>query len=172
MQQHLHDDCMKRNQIFYKSIYDLCLIFDAEKILPFKMAHDLWVCSYNNYWLAKKSIYKHYCETTLIPAMDAFKKNNVIAEYVKKNKLNHGGKTYPITPFLLEILMGFYLNKFSVIHKIITPDPEPKLMPDECWCKVLNKALVPEGTEYLKLKRKFAEELEVSGGVKIQEKWR
>jgi hypothetical protein len=172
MQNHLHDKCMIRNKNYYNSIYQLCLIFDKENILPFKMEYEQWTCSYNNYWIAKKETYKHYCETTLMPAMRAFKENKVIADYTAKNRVNHGGKNYPITPFLLEVLMGFYVNKFSVVHKIITPDPEPNLLPDECWCKVLNKALVPEGTEYIKLKRPFAEQMQVNNDVKIMDKWR
>lgn len=172
LKKHLHDDCMQRSKVFFKQIYDLCLIFDKENILPFKMQSDKWTCSYNNYWIAKKSVYKDYCEKILIPAMDAFKNNQAVIEYIGKNKINHNSKLYPITPFLLEVLMGFYVNKLKIKHKIITPDTLRQLQPGECWCKVIDKSLVPEGTEYIKLKREFAERMKLSGSIEIMEKWK
>jgi len=168
IQKHLHSNAVLRNKIFYTSIYKLMGLVDAEGVLPFKMLTDKWTCSYNNYWLATKDVYKHYCESVLIPMMKALTDNNKIVQFVKANPLPHGGKKYPLAPFICELLMGYYVNKFNIKHTIITPDTPNELKPDECWCKVLDKALVPEGTEYIKMKRKFAEELQVSGVIQIQ----
>lgn len=148
------------------------LLIDELNILPFKMQSDKWTCSYNNYWVAKKHVYKDYCERVLIPIMQAFKENEKLVKFVKDNPFNHNATKYPICPFLMELLMGFYVNKFKISHTIITPDAHPKLKPDECWCKVINKALVPEGTDYIKLKKVFAEEMSASGQIKIMEKWK
>ena len=168
--QFLHENCMQRNKIYYRSIYQLMELFDKENILPFKICKDKWTCSYANYWIAKKSVYKDYCKRVLIPAMDAFKSNDIINNFVDKTLFNHGGKIYPITPFLLELLMGFYVNKFNITHKIITPDISTKLKIDEVLCKALKPNLLPEGKSEIIFKRKFAEELQAVGYVKIIEK--
>ena len=74
----IHENCIQRNKTFYSPIYQICEIFDKENILPFKTTKDLWTCSYCNYWIAKKEVYKDYCEKVLIPAMKAFKENKLI----------------------------------------------------------------------------------------------
>ena len=65
--------------------------------------------------------------------------------------------------------MGFYVNKFNISHKIITPNKLTELKSDEVMCQVLKPGLTPEGKEQVKFKRKFAEELQVGGWVKIIE---
>jgi hypothetical protein len=172
IQRHMNQDCMQRNKVFYSPLYQLSELFDNENILPFKMTTDKWTCSYCNFWVAKKEVYKDYCERVLIPAMKAFRENEKIITFIKGHKSMHGGTPFPYTPFLLELLMGFYVNKFEVTHTIITPNKDLELKPDEVWCKVLNKSLVPEGTEYVKFKKDFAEGLQTAGHIKIMEKWR
>ena len=45
-----------------------------------------------------------------------------VQEFVTDNPFHHGGTKYPIAPFHLELLMGFYVNKFNVPHVTITPN--------------------------------------------------
>ena len=167
IQKHMNEDCVQRNKVFYIQLYQLTELFDNENILPFKMTSDKWTCSYCNFWLAKKSVYKDYCEKVLLPAMKAFMENEKIKQFVLDNPFHHAGTTYPIAPFLLELLMGFYVNKFNITHTVITPNEGMKLKSDEVWCKVLNPALIPEGKTQVKFKRSFAEQLQASGYVKI-----
>jgi len=166
-QKHIHENVVERNRIFYSPIYQLMSLFDEKNILPFKMLKDKWSCSYCNFWIATKKQYKIYCEKTLIPAMEAFKKDKDIIEFVKNNPFFHNNTKYPIVPFLLEILMGFHVNYYKISHKLINNKGEKELMPDECLCEVINVALVPEGTKQVIFKKSFAKELESFGHVRI-----
>lgn len=167
IQKHMNENCVQRNKVFYTPLYKLMEMFDNKNILPFKMLTDKWTCSYCNYWLAKKQVYKDYCKKALIPAMKAFMEDKEIIDFNSKHKSNHGGNHYSYTPFLLELLMGYFVNKFNIPHVVITPNEAIRLKENEVWCEVLNKALVPEGITEVKFKREFAEQLQASGYVKI-----
>ena len=162
----IYKDCIQRNKIYYPVIYNLIKLFDQGNILPFKMLNTKWTSSYCNFWIAKKEVYKHYVETTLAPAMDSFFHNKTIKKYSETYNYIHNGKKYPVAPFILELLMGFYVNHFKKAHIIITPDLL-KMQDDECLCEIINPNLVPEGKKNVIFKRKFAEELQVDGHVKI-----
>ena len=115
----VEENCIERNKKFYTPIYQLCEIIDKEQILPLNLEHDKWTCSYCNYWIAKKEVYKDYCERVLFPIMKAFEKNKTIKKFVKNNPFKYNNRDYPLTPFILELLMGFYINKYNINHSII-----------------------------------------------------
>ena len=165
----LNENVVERNKKFYSSIYKLMEIFDEENIFPFKMCSDKWTCSYCNYWIIKKEVYKDYCKKILIPAINVFKKNKRIKEFCKVNLFSHNSKKILIYPFLLELLMGFYVNKFNIKHIVITPNLSLKLKSNNVWCEVLNKNLMINGEKRIQLPREMADNLQMQNHIKICE---
>jgi hypothetical protein len=125
-----------------------------------------WTCSYCNYWIAKKEVYKDYVETILIPAMKAFKENKNIIKFcgLSENSFMHGGKQLPLYPFLIECLMGFYLNHKKISHKILTTKEE--LLNNGYLWVLLNTDLNPSGKK-CQFPGAMAKQLEATGALKI-----
>ena len=112
----------ERNKKIYPVLFQLCRLIDKANGLPFLLEGSNWTSSYCNYWIAEKSVFKDYVERILIPCISLFENNKEIMEYCNKNVLYHHNKAYPLYPFVLESLMGFYVNKFRVQHASISPD--------------------------------------------------
>lgn len=118
------ENCIKRNKKYYTDLYQLSEIIDRKNILPFKITNDKWTCSYCNFWIAKKEVYKDYCKKVLSPIMNLMISDKEIKKYIKNNKFKYKEKDYPLAPFILELLMGFYVNYFNIPHTVITKQRE------------------------------------------------
>lgn len=124
---HRDENCIERNKTACTNLYKLSELIDKANVLPFKICSSKWTTSYCNFWIAKKEIYKDYCEKVLLPVYNLFEHNKEIKEFCRVNKFRHGKdlnhiEQYPIMPFLMELLMGFYVNAYDVKHTSIFPE--------------------------------------------------
>jgi len=117
-------DCIKRNKEHYTELYRLSNLIDSLKIYPFQMDKAKWTPSYCNYWIAKKHIYKDYVEKMLLPLYNVFENNSKVKNFCANNFFKYNGKDYHLAPFLMELLMGFYVNHYNISNITIEPDNE------------------------------------------------
>lgn len=120
---HIKENWVENNKRDFAGIYGGCRIIDKYNFLPFKTdGSDKWSVSYCHYWIARKEVFKKYVETVLIPLKNFCESNEEMITYCNKNLFKHGGKMVKIYPFLAEIMMGFFVNKFNINNSIIIPD--------------------------------------------------
>ncbi|MEI7436100.1 MAG: hypothetical protein WCL16_04755 [bacterium] len=116
---HIGENNVKRNKEAYPALYQLQVMFDKKFNFDVKFLTDKWTASYCNYWIAKKTVFNEYVETVLIPFYEFFENNS---DAIGLREIKHAGKQTPIAPFVMELLMGYFVNKSKIPHTTIWPD--------------------------------------------------
>ena len=117
---------VERDKQAINVLYNLRKLIDATDVLPFKFIDYgwtpcEWTCSYCNYWLTKKKVYIDYVEKIMKPCINVMKTGK-IKSYIDTHILTHNGKEVKMYPFILETLMGFYVNSSKITHTTIKAD--------------------------------------------------
>jgi cephalosporin hydroxylase len=112
-------DVWQENKAHNPDIYKAAKFLNDKKILPFDIFKKKWHECYCNYWIVTNHIFQEYCKEVLTPAMNEMKYSSEYHEFAKDMKLNHRGKDYPISVFVLELLFGTTIANNNYLVKEI-----------------------------------------------------
>jgi hypothetical protein len=111
------------SRITCQPVMDLARAIDDMNILPVKLYGFRGLKIWNNYWVAKREVFKSYVENFLIPVIECLDYPNEKIKYICEKKIPHRERemniSYNAVPFFFEGLFYVYCEyrKLKVLLK-------------------------------------------------------
>lgn len=102
-----------------KEVYNIDILLNNSKILPFDIFDGKWNFSHCNYWIAKKEIFIKYCEQIVVPVISFFNRAEIKKITPEWYTHRHENKKYPSCSFVMEGLFGAFLAHSDYSYKYI-----------------------------------------------------